>query len=159
MSDLPDPIETENAVDAMERLYPSVLAAYRKAFDTRTINLVTFAELCIEFMKSPLADREAADEAIRHAQKRPDGLESGLALEMWQKETEAICARLMAEETFPGFPETCELHEGHKGEWHCAKLDPETEHYSIRWNDEERRERQIVQLHTKHPGYNVKIVL
>lgn len=55
--------------------------------------------------------------------------------------------------TFPGFPETCELQHGHESEWHHARRNPETNSYEVRWNEDERRELRIVELHTKHPIY------
>lgn len=59
---------------------------------------------------------------------------------------------------FPGFPETCELTEGHESSWHHARRNEEGI-FEVRWNDEERRELQIVEVFTKHPGYNIKITL
>lgn len=65
-------------------------------------------------------------------------------------------------DVFPGFPETCELEQGHADTWHRAGMEEDSEgsrSYRVRWNDEERRELQEVEIFTKHPGYNIKITL
>jgi hypothetical protein len=78
---------------------PAMAAVYEEAYANKTITLATFTDLIREFMASPPAQRLEAEMTIRELSKRPDSppCTSGIALEMWQEETEAIAARLMAE--------------------------------------------------------------